>query len=195
MFINNLLYTILTILLPLLLWLGLSIFIKKKFNSYYGVFWGLILSAFGFGALQGLAGKVYVIEGNRKVSVYRTLGTFSYQFDNQTQLVDSFQRKGSPTGIINNTKDSLLLQEIIYMDKDHYKNKPEWKELVGKIDSNYVASHAPKSYLIPNYSYQVHWIPFQTIDFFFEDEIPETLEGYGNRGITKKYWLGKLTAE
>jgi hypothetical protein len=191
MFINNILYTIVTILLPLLLWLGLSIFVKKKFNSYYGVFFGLILSAFGFGALQGLAVKVYLIEENQKISVYRTLGAISYQFDNQTQLVDSFQLQGSPTGIINNTKDSLVLQEIIYGSKGYYKNKPEWKELVGKIDSNYIASHAPKSYLIPPYSYQEELIPFQTIDFFFEDKIPETLEGYGNRGITKKYWLHK----
>ena len=181
MLINSVLYTILTILFPLLLWLGLSLFVKQKFNSYYGVLFGLILSAFGFGALQGLAGKFYIIEENQKITVYRTIGTFSYTFANGTSLVDSSFLKGSPTGIVNNTKDSLVLQEIIYGKNGYYRNDPKWKEYVGKIDSNYIVSHAPKAYIIPNYSYQVYLIPFQTINFFFEvQHAIDTAVGFAN---------------
>lgn len=183
MLINNTLYTVLSILIPILFIVGLSIFVKKVFNSYYGVFFGLVFSGFIFGAFQASAGKVYLILPQHEVTIYRTWGAFDFALTDETK--QEFSVPQGKTLLINTTKQTILIEEIIYGPQSDLKNQSTSEGVLSKFN----APSSAQSYTIAAHSYEVMDINKNTIDFIFEDEIPEVIEEYGVHGKIIKYWL------
>ncbi|MCH2043925.1 MAG: hypothetical protein MK212_07250 [Saprospiraceae bacterium] len=190
MIVNHTFFVTFSIIFGILIFLGLSIFVKKKFNSYYGVLFGIILSGFGFAALQVSFNKFYVIDAELHVSAYRCIGQLEYKLDNQEVVSIEFPRQ--KTGIINNSNQTLIVEKITYGPKGYYRNRPEFKELVNKIDSNYLRDTFEYNNQIPPLSFRTLDIKKHTIDFFFDQPLPETIDEYGSYGNIYKYWLRVL---
>lgn len=192
MLINESLYTIFTIITPIAFLIGLSVFVKKKFDSYYGVFFGFILSGLIFGALQATAGKVYIINADLNSDSYRTIGSFKFDFaTKKTKLISIPQGK---TIVINNSSNSIVVDQLTYGTDGYFKNKSDWKEIIKDLDSNYSDNNSStNSYFLEPYSYEALSIDYNTIDFFFDDEIPQEIEEFGVRGNVTKYWLHNST--
>lgn len=190
MLVNNLLYTIISIVIPIVLWVGLSIFFKKKWNSYYGILIGLVLSGFSFGAFQTF-GKIYIIDQNLNVSANRLVGSLKYEFIDGTDI--TLELSTGETGIINNSNEQLVLEELIYGPEGYFKNRPEYEDIVRNIDSTYAEnlSNSDKEIVINSLSFFTSKIEKNTINYFFDDEIPKTIEEYGSYGNVQKYWLRK----
>lgn len=184
----HLLYTIVSICLPILLFFGLSIFVKKKFNSYYGIFFGLIFSGFSFGALQAGAATVYVIDKDLTYGAYRVFGDYEVKFEKDPTT--SILIPQGKTLIINHSNTPIVIDEIIYGTNGYYANKPEWKSIINNLDSTYSSPNTNEnSYFIKPDSYEILAIKKNTINFFFEDDIPDHIEEYGVHGNIVKYWL------
>src|SRR5690606_14501732 len=107
MLINNILYTILSIAIPIILWIGLSVFIKRKWNSYYGILIGMIVSPFAFGAFQAF-GKIYIVDKELNVGCYRLIGTLEYDFNDSKKSTIMLSR--GETGIINDSEEELIIE-------------------------------------------------------------------------------------
>ena len=189
MFINGTLYTVCSIALPILVCIGLSVLFKKKFNNYYGVLIGLILSGFLFGFMQAGIPKLYVVNKDLKVKHYRIIGTLKYTLDNGEKI--SSGPNPMEVIVINNSPHNLVLQQLVYGDPDFYQNKPQYKEIIAKMDSSYQKkAKQSKIHLIEPFKLLSVRLPYKRIDFFFDEPIPQKIREYGSNNKVK-YWLRK----
>jgi hypothetical protein len=166
MLINDLLYTLLHLLLTILVAVGLIVFFKKKFNNYYGLILAIIVSAVLYPFLDVAAGKMYVVTKEREAEVYRFIGSTEHNVGSKMQV---FEVDHSKVFVINNSDKKLALKEIIY----------------GKT----FGGTENKVYYIFPYTSGGFTLPKQEIEFLFDDEIPEEIEEYGRKGRVSKYWL------
>jgi len=190
MLINGTIFTILSIVIPILLCIGISIFVKKKFNNYYGVVIGLVISGVAFGFLQAGIPQLYIVNEDFKVKSYRLFGPLNYTFKNDKKIILS--PDPMEVVIINNSGYYLLLQKIEFGDPDFYQNKPEYKKIVAQIDSSH-GNEEKKTRLRliePFIAFPVR-LNHKRIDYFFDDKIPDQIKGYGSSNQVK-FWLREV---
>ena len=190
MLINDTLYTVFSVLIPILFFIGLSAFMKKVFNSYYGFFWGLIFSGFIFGALQASAGKVYIIEPNKQFSEFRSLGIFKIDI---AEVVHELKVPQGKTIIVNRRSKALVIDQITYGTSGYFEQMSIWQSAESNLEEKpEMDNTAIASFYISPKSYDVFRIKKNTISFFFDEEIPQEIEEYGVNYKVIKYWLHEM---
>ncbi len=189
MFINGQLYTILSIALPIAIWIGLTVAIKKIFKNYYGVIVGVIISGMLFGFFQEGVPKVYIVNNNMHVKAFRLIGTIKYTFDNGNTI--QLQPNPKDLVVINNSSHMLVIEEITYQNSNFIKNRKKFEELLAKTDSTYEAKNEPKLFSIGTYTTGNFRLAHKWIDYFFDESVPQKIKEYGSSN-KKKYWLRKV---
>ncbi len=188
MCINGQLYTVMSILLPILVWIGLTIVIYKKFKNYYGVVIGVLVSGMMFAFFQVGVPKVYIVNNNLKVKSVRVIGGVNYQMDNGTQV--DLQHDPMEVMVVNNSSVELMLEEIIY-GPDFYFNKQKYDDVISSVDSTHdKKANDPRIFYIESYNTGSFRLAHQRIDYFFDEEMPRKIKEYGTSN-KKKYRLRK----
>jgi hypothetical protein len=173
MLINSSLYLVLSILLSavvlaVLVWLGF------RSSRRWLIALGVIVSALFFGLLQVCATQVYVYSEPEGIAKYRVIGSHEWELENGSTARAEFQEIVKVT-IINNSARQLILEELVYVKGG--RNHP----VDGSVPETDVVCIEP-------YSSESISLPQNKIDYFFDDELPQSIEDFGNKS-TSKYWL------
>ncbi len=166
MLINNILYTILVVLLTIATLWGVSWFVRKKLKNSQSFVIGFFLAGVVFVGLMFGIGRLYIIDGENEVQTYRVFGTFSYALADGNEITRTYDPDS--VMIINNSFNTLVLEEIIYT-------------LSGGAGSSEVIP-------IEAWTCQSFSLPGNRIYYFFDDEIDQSVSERGNKPVSR-FWL------
>ncbi len=173
MVLDNTYFIIFAIVVSACLLFGL-VWIGYKKKKRWIVVTGIIVSLVLFMVLTGASGKVYVFTEEEGVQTFRVLGSHTWKLRNGGEATAVYHEIVTVT-IINNSDREIILEEVIYSTKG-------WQSTFGADEGR------DNQLFIEPYSLETVSLPHNEIEYFFEDEIPETYEKYGG-GSTSKYWL------
>jgi hypothetical protein len=168
MLINNILYTVLVVLLTIAVLWGLSWFIRKKLKNRQGFAIGLFLAGVVFVGLMFGIGRLYIVDEQMEVQTYRVFGSFEHQLADGNKITRTYDPDS--VMIINNSFHDLVLEEIIYT-------------LGGNSGDGTLMEINP-------WSCQSFSLPGNRIYYFFDDEIDRTISTHGSKPESR-YWLHK----
>jgi hypothetical protein len=166
MLINNILYTVLVVLLTIAVLWGVSRFIRKKLKNSQSFVIGFFLAGVVFVGLMFGIGRVYIVDAENEVQTYRVFGTFQYQFADGNEITRTYDPDS--VMIINNSFNDLILQEIIYSRSGN----------AGTDTAFWIAPWSCQSFSLPG----------NRIYYFFDDEIDEKINEGGNEPVSR-FWL------
>ncbi len=166
MLITNIIYTILVSLLTIAIFWGVSWFIRTKMKNRQGFVVGLFLAGVLFAGLMFGVGRLYIVDAENEVSTYRAFGTFSYMLADGNEITKTYD--SDSVMIINNSFNTLLLEEIIYT-------------LSGNGGSSEVIP-------IQAWSCQSFSLPGNRIYYFFDEEIDKNIDERGSKPVSR-FWL------
>lgn len=166
MLINNILYTILVVILTIAVLWGVSWFVRKKLKNSQSFVIGFFLAGVTFvGLLYGI-GRLYIIDEDNEVHTYRVFGTFTYDLADGNEITKTYDPDS--VMVINNSFNILVLEEIIYSTSGN-----AGKSVVYPIDA---------------WSCQSFSLPGNRIYYFFDEEIDESIDERGNKPVSR-FWL------
>jgi len=186
MLINNALYLTVSILLPILVWIGLTVFIKRKFDNYYGALLGLVLSGFIFGFFQFNARKMYVIHDDKEYSAYSVVGEGEYTLSTGEVAKIKFDENNSHLMIVNDSKKNVVIKEIKYKSENNPVINIDIDRLLANLPGHHEREPENTDIVIESGEYGLY--PLVDIDYFFGDKIPKEIET-SSHGTTTKYRL------
>ena len=154
------------------------------------VFIGFLLSAAGFAASQVCAGKLYVVKSDVQAYAYRFIGNVDFETDQGTVLHIEHYLDSAKTYVINNSTVAVVVEEINYR-RPRKNNVIPGKSLIEQaLDPTGGAPPRGDYFVIEPYTVEKLSIRKQTIDYFFDEEIPKEIEVYP--GDEKKYWIHRV---
>lgn len=166
MLLNNIVYTIIVVLLTIATLWGVSWFVRKKLKNSQSFVIGIFLAGIVFVGLMFGIGQLYIVDEMNEVKTYRVFGTFSYDLADGNEITRTYDPDS--VMIINNSFNTLLLEEIIYTN----------------------SSNSGKSDVIPieAWTCQSFSLPGNKIYYFFDDEIDQSISERGNKPVSR-FWL------
>jgi energy-coupling factor transporter transmembrane protein EcfT len=167
MLINNILYTIIVVILTIVVLVGVTWLIHKKLKNSQGFVIGFFLAGVVFvGCMFGI-GRLYIVDEENEVETYRVFGTFSYEFADGNTITRSYDPDS--VMIINNSFNTLALEEIIY-------------SVNGKNTGSSTV------YPIASWSCRSFSLPGNRVYYFFDEEIDKSISEPGHEPVSR-FWL------
>lgn len=166
MLINNIIYTIIVVLLTIATFWGISWFIRKKLKNSQSFVIGLFLAGVVFVGLIFGIGRLYIVDAENNVQTYRAFGTFTFEMADGSEITKTYN--SDSVMIINNSFNTLVLEELIYT-------------LSGGAGSSEVIP-------IESFSCQSFSLPGNRIYYFFDEEIDRSVSESGSKPVSR-FWL------
>lgn len=168
MLINDFLLIAITILFAAVVAVLLFWLLKKRMNPKKSGLFSIIAGILFFVLFSQNFGKVYIIHANHQVEFYRTVGTFDMELANGSKIQASVPV--GHVGVVNNTTDKLVVEEVLYGGKDSIHSK---------------------NYYIDSFLFQHMELPDSKINYWFDDLIPDKIR-IPLGGEKSKYWLHEI---
>jgi hypothetical protein len=166
MLINNIIYTIIVVLLTVATLWGVWWFVRKKMKNSQGFVVGFFLAGVVFVGLMFGIGRLYIVDEHYDVDTYRVFGTFTYELADGNKITRTYDPDS--VMIINNSFNPLVLEEIIY-------------SLSGNAGSSTV-------YPIDPWMCRSFSLPGNRIYYFFDETIDQSISEPGRKPVSR-FWL------
>jgi hypothetical protein len=174
MLINESYYTPLSVGIAILVFLIFFQLFRKRLKGKVVRYGGLLLAILVFSIVKSFGSMVYIIEEDLHISGYRSFGSLTIEMEEkggeEISCVIPFNR----VGIVNKSKNTVVIEEIIY-----------------GMSSVETAASKQK---IEGYSFKNVFLSRGTIDFYFDQKIPDQIDSY-TTGDESKYWIHLATVD